>query len=205
MKNVKELIPFLFKTRDLHRTYRATPELDGRFESDAEHSWSVAITAVLVLPYLEKEFPHVLNREKVITMCLIHDLAEIKTGDTKTWDTLARKDKEEREKEAVFELCKLLPEKSAKEVKQLWEECEKQETLEAKIVKSIDRMDPMIHRTATGVGWNDVERGQETVEALDQRQLPRHNFSKILVELFREIRRIAEINKLFPDHHDSSR
>lgn len=197
MKDIKELIPFLFEIRKFHQSYRATPEPDGRFENDAEHSWSIAMTAILVLPYLEEEFGAKIDKEKILIMSLIHDLAEIKTGDTKTWDAAARVDKEEKERNAIIELFGLLPNKYAEKLQALWEECEKQETLEAKIVKSIDRMDPVIHRTATKLGWHDVEDGHNTIDALNQRQLPRHNFSENLTNLFEEIRGIAKGNDLF--------
>lgn len=198
MNELENIIDFLLKIRKFHLTYRATPEPDGRFENDAEHSWSVAITTLLLLPYLEKEFSVKLNKEKMLIMSLIHDLAELKTGDTKTWDTEARKNKEEKERTAIQELFNNLPEETATNLKNIWEECEKQETLEAKIIKSIDRMDPVFHRVATGLGWMNVEDGHNTVEALNQRQLPRHSFSKILTELFKEVRKIAEENKMFP-------
>ncbi|MFH1129313.1 MAG: HD domain-containing protein [Patescibacteria group bacterium] len=196
-KDIEELIPFLFKIRELHQVYRATPELDGRFENDAEHTWSVAMTVALALPYLEKELNIKIDREKIFIMSLIHDLAEIKTGDTKTWDATARINKEEKERDAMTELFNLLPNEHAEKFKALWEECEKQETLEAKIVKSIDRMDPVIHRTSTKLGWHDVEDGHNTIDALNQRQLPRHNFSKSLTDLFKKIRDIAENDNLF--------
>lgn len=199
MKNIKELIPFLFKVRDMHQTYRATPEPDGRFENDAEHTWSVAMTVALILPYLEKEFGIQIDKEKIFIMSLIHDLAEIKIGDTKTWDSAARTDKEEKEKKAISELFKLLPNGLRKKFTSIWEECEKQETVEAKIVKSIDRMDPVIHRVATKLGWYNVEEGHNTVEALNQRQLLRHGFSKSLTELFEGIRDIAKKNNSFPE------
>jgi len=197
MANITEIIPFLFELRKMHLTYRATPEADGRFENDAEHSWSVAMSAVLACPYLEEEFGVKIDREKVLIMSLIHDLAEIKTGDTKTWDEKARVNKTEKEEVAMDELLSTLPEKTAIYLKDLWTECEKQETAEAKIVKSLDRVDPVIHRTATGLGWQNIEDEQQTMESVNHRQLPRHEFSKVLTDLFIEIRNIAEKDGLF--------
>jgi len=197
MSDIKKLIPFLFKIRNMHQTYRATPEVDGRFENDAEHSWSVAILIVLLLPYLEEEFGNKIDKEKIFIMSLIHDIAEIKTGDTKTWDSTARINKEQKERIAIKELLSDLPDTEREKLFNIWGECEEQKTLESKIVKSIDRMDPVIHRTATKLGWYDIEEGHNTIDALNQRQLPRHSFSKILTQLFIEIRNIAEKEKLF--------
>jgi len=197
MSNIKEIIPFLFELRKMHLTYRATPQADGRFENDAEHSWSVAMSAVLVCPYLEEEFGVKIDREKVLIMSLIHDLAEIKTGDTKTWDEKARVNKAEKEEMAINELLLTLPEKMSVYLKELWTECENQETIEAKIVKSLDRVDPVIHRTATKLGWQNIEDEHQTMESVNHRQLPRHEFSKVLTDLFVEIRNIAEKEGLF--------
>jgi putative hydrolase of HD superfamily len=197
MDNLISNLEFLFVIKKLQTTYRFPKQPDGRQENDAEHSWMVAITCLLALPYLEKEFKKKLNREKILSMALIHDLAETVTGDTKTWDDKARVNKEEKERMAINQLFSKLPKKSEKYYLELWEECEKQESLEAKIVKSIDRMDPVIHRIFTGAGWHEVDEWNSGVANLDERQIPRHQFSKELLGLYRELRKMAVERKMF--------
>ena len=183
----------------METTYRFTPKPDGGFENDAEHSWSVALTCMLVASRVEEELGVKLDQLKMLKMALMHDLAEIITGDIKTWDETARADKEGRERRALTELLRRLPEDLAVEIMMLWEECEKRESLEAQIVKSIDRLDPVIHRTVLGVGWENVEAEQATVEALDERQLPRHQFSEALTELYRLVRDEAVAKGFFKE------
>ena len=195
----RKILNFLEVARRMETTYRFTPKPDVGFENDAEHSWSVALTCMLVASRVEKELEVKLDQLKMLKMALVHDLAEVKTGDTKTWDETARADKEGRERRALTELLRRLPEDLAVEIMMLWEECEKRESPEALIVKSIDRLDPVIHRTVLGVGWENVEAEQATVEALDERQLPRHQFSEALTELYRLVRDEAVAKGFFKE------
>lgn len=195
---MNKLIRFLFEAKKLQNTLRFTKQADGRAENDAEHSWMVALSCLVLMPELEREFGKI-DREKVLAMALIHDVAEIVTGDTKTWDNKARINKEEKEREAVEKLFGKLEKEKRDYLISLWEECEKQETVEAKFVKSIDRMDPVVHRIATGGGWHDVEEFHNGVENLDERQIPRHKFSKIMSRMYQELRRMAIRRKMFGD------
>ena len=52
----------------------------GRHESVAEHSWRIALMAF----WMKDEFPDV-DIDKVIRMCLIHDLGECFIGDIPTF------------------------------------------------------------------------------------------------------------------------
>ena len=64
-------------------------------------------------------------------------------------------------------------------------------------MKSVDRVDPVIHRVVFNVGWGNVTGDDGTVEALDKRQLPRHEFSKLINELYMKIRDEAVEKKMF--------
>ena len=66
------------------------------------------------------------------------------------------------------------------------------------IVKSVDRFDPVIHRTVFELGWKNVEDEHATIEALDGRQLPRHQFSQVLTEIYTQVRDEAITKGLFP-------
>ena len=204
--DVGKIINFLGEARKMQLTYRFTPNPDGGFENDAEHSWSVALTCILITSRVELELGIKVNLEKILKMAIIHDIAEIVTLDTKTWDDQARIGKEERERTATQQLFSLLPNDLETNLVELWEECEKQETIEAMIVKSIDRFDPVIHRTVFGLGWNNVEDDHATSEALDNRQLPRHAFSKTLNAIYTTIRDEAISKGMFKvAQHQSDR
>ena len=198
MDDSQKIIDFLKESRKLQHVFRFTAHPDGRWENDAEHSWSVAFACMILANSLEKEFKTTLDQTKMLKMALLHDFSEIGTGDTKTWDTASRVGKEEKERKALHDLVGALPQDIQKELIDLWEECEKKETLEAKIVKSVDRFDPVIHRTVFKIGWEGViEDEHATVASLNERQLPRHSFSKTLTTIFESIRDEAIKEGLF--------
>ena len=195
--DISKILNFLGLARQMETTYRFTPKPDGGFENDAEHSWSVALICILVTTRIEEELRIKIDQEKMLKMAIIHDLAEIITGDTKTWDDVARVNKEEKEKDAISALFAKLPHDLGEDLFSLWEECEKRETIEAMIVKSVDRFDPVIHRTVFNLGWDNVEDEHATSVALDSRQLPRHSFSKILTSIYTQVRDEAISKHLF--------
>jgi len=199
-----KIIEFLRVARKLQVTYRFTPKPDNEFESDADHSWSVALICMLLASRLEKELGISINQLKMIKMAIIHDMAEIETGDTRTWDAKARIDKEQKERKAFYDMTEILPEDLKLEFRDLWEECEARKTIEAKIVKSIDRLDPVLHRTFFEVGWKDISGNDGTVSALDERQLPRHEFSEVLTLLYTSVRDEAIHEGLFNLKSDES-
>lgn len=195
--DIPKILDFLNSARHMETTYRHTPKPDGGFENDAEHSWSVALTCMLVATRIEEELGVKVDQLKMLRMAIVHDIAEIITGDTKTWDDIARVDKEEKERAAVSELFDKLPNDLAENLLSLWEECEQRGSIEAMIVKSVDRFDPVIHRTVFGLGWDNVEDEHATSEALDSRQLPRHSFSKILTSIYVQVRDEAISRNMF--------
>ena len=76
----KELLSILHIAEGLKCNTRHSATSSGRRESVAEHSWRLALMAML----LEDEYPQ-LDMNKVIKMCLIHDLGEAFTGDIATF------------------------------------------------------------------------------------------------------------------------
>ena len=109
----------------------------GRHESVAEHSWMMTLMAF----FMRDEFPEV-DMEKVIKMCIIHDLGEAFTGDIPTFEkTLAN---EEAEEELLYNWVKSLPADYADEMLSLYDEMAKRETAEAKVYKAIDSLEALI-------------------------------------------------------------
>lgn len=113
----------------------------SRKETDAEHSWHIAIMAVLLSEYANQ--PKI-NLFKVIKMLLIHDIVEVDAGDTFIYDVEHAKDKNDRETKAANRLFALLPFDQQKEFHELWEEFEAQDTPEARYARTIDSMQPLL-------------------------------------------------------------
>jgi len=115
---------------------------DSRRENDAEHSWHMALAAMVLREYC----PWDVNMEKVLRMCLVHDLVEIYAGDTFAYDAAGQEDKEAREQEAAEKLFGPLGEQGAY-FRSLWEEFDAMETYDARFAASLDRFMPFLHNT----------------------------------------------------------
>ena len=126
----------------------------SRRENDAEHSWHIAVMALLFQEYAEEA----VNVGRVAEMCVVHDLVEIYAGDTFAYDTKGNEDKEAREAAAADRLFAQLPEEQGKMIRELWEEFDAMETADAKYAACLDRIQPFLHNTLTG-GHTWVESG----------------------------------------------
>ena len=135
------------------QVYRRTLLISGeRQENDAEHSWHVAVMALLFKEYCIEE-PNV---ERAIKMLVVHDLIEIYAGDTFAYDVKGNRDKAEREALAADKLYSQLPEEQGAELRALWEEFDAMETVDAKYAACMDRLQPLLHNTLTeGHTWRD--------------------------------------------------
>lgn len=78
--------------------------MPSRKEDDAEHSWHLALMAVLLKEYSNEE----VDLAKVIPMVLIHDLVEIDAGDTYAYDDAGAETKEDSGDEAADRIFGLL-------------------------------------------------------------------------------------------------
>lgn len=135
---IKKLLSFLKeidKAKDIERAIH----LRKRMESDAEHSWHVAMFVIL----FEKDLPK-LNIERVLKIVLIHDLVEIYAGDTFSFDKEGKKTQKIREQKAAKRLFKKLPKDLEKEFWSLFTDYEELKTKEAMVAKSLDRVQPMM-------------------------------------------------------------
>ncbi|HOB19188.1 MAG TPA: HD domain-containing protein, partial [Candidatus Atribacteria bacterium] len=93
MDRLKRQIDFIVEIDKLKHIFRRTLLMDmSRNENDAEHSWHLAVMAILLKEYAAQE----VDLEKVIKMVLVHDLVEIDAGDTFCYDEEAGLDKAER-------------------------------------------------------------------------------------------------------------
>ena len=123
----------------------------GRHESVAEHSWRLTVMAY----FMQDEFPEA-DIDKVIKMCMFHDMGEAITGDIPAFEkTSADSDNENH---VMEELLDTLPEPYRTDLKDLFAEMEALETLEAKIYKALDKLEALIqHNEADLSTWIPLE------------------------------------------------
>src|SRR5262245_56810742 len=100
-----------------------------RAENTAEHSWHLAMMAILLSEYANDP----VDVARVVKMVLIHDIVEIEAGDTYFYDDVAELDKAERVRSAADRLFGILPSDQGEELRRLWDEFEAGETPEAQI------------------------------------------------------------------------
>lgn len=130
-----------------------------RKENDAEHSWHLALMAMVLSEYSVEP----VDVCRVIQMVLIHDLVEIDAGDTFCYDEKAALDKSERETACAGRLFALLPDEQGRRMRALWEEFEGQETPEAWFAAALDRVQPIFQNHHTeGHSWveHGIHKGQ---------------------------------------------
>lgn len=149
----------------------------GRRESVAEHSWRITLMAYLV----SDEFPEA-NLEKLMKMCLIHDLGEAFTGDIPTFEK-TEKD-EEKEASLLDEWVKQLPEPFAGEMQELYREMEERQTLEARIYKALDNLEALIQHNESDIStWIPLEYNLQMTYGNDKVQ-----FSEYLTRFRDQVR-----------------
>lgn len=162
----------------------------GRHESVAEHSWMAALMAY----FLKDEFPEV-DMNKVMTMCVIHDLGEAFTGDIPTF--LKKESDEKTEENLLYSWVKTLPKPYAEEMHALYEEMAERKTPEAKIYKAIDGLEALIQHNASDLStWIPREFELNMTYANDKVA-----FSDYLKALREEVRKDT-IKKIEGNEHE---
>lgn len=159
-ERLQQQVEFLLEIDKLKTIFRRTSLMYAdRFENDAEHSWHLAMTAMVLAEYANEA----IDLGKVIRMVLVHDLVEIDAGDTYCYDLEGAKDKALREEKAADRVFGLLPREQSRELRQLWEEFELGETPEARFANAVDRFQPVLFNLRTGGrSWaeNNISRKQ---------------------------------------------
>lgn len=149
--SAKDLLEILAVAEKLKCNTRHCYTSSGRHESVAEHSWRTALMAML----LTEAFPEA-DMNKVIRMCLIHDLGEAFTGDIPTFEKTKVHEKEEEARLNAW--VNTLPEAQQREFSALYGEMEERQTLEAKIYKALDRLEAVIQHNESDIStWLPLE------------------------------------------------
>ena len=147
----RAFLDFLKVAERLKCNTRHSYTSSGRHESVAEHSWRLTMMAY----FMQDEFPEA-DIDKVIKMCMFHDMGEAITGDIPAFEkTSADSD---HENNVLDELLDTLPEPYRTDLKELFAEMEALETLEAKIYKALDKLEALIqHNEADLSTWIPLE------------------------------------------------
>ena len=160
----EQYVRFMNTIEKLKCNMRHSWSSSGRQESVAEHSWRLAVMAMLC----RDEYPDV-DIDKVIKMCLIHDFGEAITGDIPSF---FKTDEDEKEEEnAILALLKMLPDEQGNKLGILFEEMNELKSPEAKLYKALDNLEALIsHNEADISTWIPKEYtenliyGQENCE-----------------------------------------
>ncbi len=159
--NAREYLEILHVAERLKDTPRHCTTTKRRTESVAEHSWRISLMAFL----LKHEFPD-LDINKVIHMCLIHDLGECFTGDIPVFFKTDR----DRETEASLldQWVKSLPSEISTDIADLYKEMDAQETTEAKLYKALDKLEALIQHNESPIDtWSENEYELNKTYAFD--------------------------------------
>ena len=136
---------------DKEKTILRQTHLTGylRQENDAEHAWHMAMMVYLLKEYANEE----IDLARTMMMALIHDVVEIDAGDTYAYDSAGKATQAERERLAADRIFGMLPEDQAVELRSLFDEFEACQTPEAKFVRAMDNLQPIL--------LNDANNGRD--------------------------------------------
>ncbi len=145
------LLDFLTRVGRLRTVPRHCYTAPDRRESVADHSWRLVLMAYLCA----EEYPGI-DLAKLLTFAAIHDLGEAVTGDIPAFDKTAAQ--EATEDRAIDALVGTLPEPARSRLAALFDEYEKQETLEAKLCLALDKLEAVhAHNESDIATWLPLE------------------------------------------------
>lgn len=163
--DVRVLLNFMQIAERLKCSTRHSWTSNGRRESVAEHTYRLCVFAWLV----KEEFPE-LDMERVIRLCLFHDLGEAETGDIPCFEK--QEYHREAERQGIQKIAAMLPKEYEEELLSLFQELEENVTPEAKLVHALDKMEAVLqHNEASIETWLPLEYelqltyGQEQTKA----------------------------------------
>ena len=158
-------LAFLTELDRLKGVRRASPVLGGaRRENSAEHSWHVAMCALVLAPHA----PAGVSVDRAVRMLLVHDIVEIDAGDVPIHAEADRAAQAARERAAADRLFG--PRAGGSELRALWDAFEAGESADARFARAVDRLQPVLLNLAAGGGsWTDYA---VTLAQMDARVAP---------------------------------
>lgn len=170
--NAERFLDILAIAEKLKCNTRHSWTSSGRHESVAEHSWRLALMAL----FLRDEF-ETMDMDKVIRMCLIHDLGEAFTGDIPAFEK--KESDTEKEEEVLMNWIHSLPVPYCEEFELLIHEMKEMKSEEAKLYKALDNLEAVIqHNEADISTWLPLEYDLQLTYGSDK-----VTFSPYLIQL----------------------
>ncbi|AUV85845.1 HD domain-containing protein [Vibrio campbellii] len=168
MERLEKQLALIIELDQLKSVLRRTrvKSADRRLENSGEHSWHVALMAVLMQEHANAP----IDIARVMKMLLIHDVVEIDAGDTFVYDVAASKEQEEKELRAAERLFGMLPSDQGDELFSLWKEFEAAQSDDAKYAKALDRLIPMLlNYHNDGQSWKEHGVTREQALTINKR------------------------------------
>jgi putative hydrolase of HD superfamily len=192
-ERLTQQIEFILEIDKLKQIIRRSYLISGeRRENTAEHSWHLAMLALILAEHANEP----VDLLRVLKMVLVHDIVEIDAGDTFVFDTVGIQDKAVREQEAAERLFGLLPGDQASELRLLWEEFEARETAEAHFANAVDRLIPLLlNYQSGGRTWQENGVTSDRIEWIHGRI---GAGSRTLAELSRKVIETAVAEGILP-------
>lgn len=161
MTRLDQQLAFILEIDKLKEVLRQTRLITGeRRENSAEHSWHIALLAILLAEYANTP----VDVLRVVKMLLIHDIVEIDAGDTFAYSAVPKAEQALREQLAAQRIFGLLPPDQEEEFVALWEEFEAGATPEAQFAHALDRFMPFLHNFhGNGGTWRLFDVSYEQV------------------------------------------
>lgn len=181
------ILKFLHEAEGLKRELRHSWLSDGRQESVAEHTWRMALMAIV----LHKEVDESIDLYHVLKMIIVHDLGEVYAGDYQVYGKDVPANKHELESEALNKLLTTLPTYTKEEIYLLWDEFEHRETKEAKFAVALDKLEVLIQHNEADTSTYLPGEGEYNLTYADDKM----EHSKVL-KAFRELIRLETKEKI---------
>ena len=155
MNHLLNQIEFIREIDKLKYIFRKTKLINSdRPENDAEHSWHLAMMAIVLAGHANEP----IDLEKVMKMVLIHDIVEIDSGDVFAYDTTKSHDNFDEELKAARRIFGILPKEQAEEFLNIWIEFEEMKTPESKFARALDRLEPLLQNASNNGGtWREFD------------------------------------------------
>ncbi len=167
MNNLLKQIEFIKEIDKIKYIIRKTKLMNSdRPENDAEHSWHLAMMAIVLAEHSNEP----IDVSKVVKMVLIHDIVEIDSGDVFMYDTTKSHDNFDEELKAAKRIFGILPKQQADEFINLWLEFEEMKTPESKFARAVDRLEPLLQNASNNGGtWQEFDVKYQQV--IDKKQI----------------------------------
>jgi putative hydrolases of HD superfamily len=159
-------LAFVLEVDRLKSVIRRGYLADGsRRENTAEHSWTLALMALVLAEHAAEP----VDVATIVRMVVIHDLVEVDAGDTYVYDDAGRAAKDARERAAADRLYGLLPADQGAELRALWDEFEHGTSPEARFARSVDRFAGfLLNHASGGRSWREHGVTADRVHAVNQ-------------------------------------